>query len=132
LARAPGRETTPLGLDQQQLSPNCHHTAATQSPRLSGDGKTRRVGLSGAVASLVVVVPFVTRGVTGRFVGALLSDPSGRQGDAGLAPAAGLIRSLSGLVGVTHCRPAAAVSLHQTGVTGPYEWNRRISRDACR
>lgn len=37
----------------------------------SGDGKTRRVGLSGAVASLVVAVPRVTRRVTGRFVRAL-------------------------------------------------------------
>jgi hypothetical protein len=77
-------------------------------------------------------VPFVTRRVTGRFVRALLNDPSERQGDAGLAPAAGLIRSLSALVGVTHYRPAAAVSLHQTGVTGPYEWNRRIRGDAYR
>jgi hypothetical protein len=34
--------------------------------RGSGDGKTRRVGLSGAVASLVVAVPCVTRQVTGR------------------------------------------------------------------
>jgi hypothetical protein len=55
------------------------------------------VGLSGAVASLVVVVPFVTRRVTGRLVRAFLNDPSERQGDAGLAPAAGLIRSLSAL-----------------------------------
>ena len=97
-----------------------------------GDGKTGRVGLSGAVASLVVVVPFVTRRVTGRVVRAFLNDPSGRQGDAGLAPAAGLIRSLSARVGVTHYSPAAAVSLHQTGVTGPYEWNRRIRGDARR
>src|SRR5947199_9943055 len=34
----------------------------------SGDGKTRGVGLSGAVASLVVVVLRVTRRVTGRRV----------------------------------------------------------------
>ena len=37
----------------------------------SGDCETRRVGLSGAVASLVVVVPLVTRRVTGRFLRAL-------------------------------------------------------------
>src|SRR6266536_2698806 len=98
----------------------------------SGDCKSRRVGLSGAVASLVVVVPLVTRRVTGRLVRALLNDPSERQGDAGLAPAAGLIRSLSALAGVTHYSPAVAVSLHQTGVTGPYELYRRIRGDACR
>src|SRR5436190_7708160 len=34
----------------------------------SGDCKSLQVGLSGAVASLVVVVPFVTRRVTGRLV----------------------------------------------------------------
>ena len=50
------------------------------------------------------------------------------RGGAGLAPAAGLIRSLSACLGVTHYRPAAAVSLHQTGTTGPYERNRRIGR----
>ena len=33
-------------------------------------------------------------------------------GGAGLAPAAGLIRSLSALLGVTHYSPAAAVSVH--------------------
>jgi hypothetical protein len=32
-----------------------------------------------------------------------------------------LIRSLSALAGVTHYRPAAAVSCAQTGTTGPYE-----------
>jgi len=98
----------------------------------SGDCKSLQVGLSGAVASLVVVVPFVTRRVTGRLVRAFLNDPSERQGDADLAPAAGLIRSLSALAGVTHYSPAAAVSLHQTGVTGPYELYRRIRGDACR
>ena len=72
-------------------------TPAGEVRTRQGIGKTRRVGLSGAVASLVVVVPFVTRRVTGRFVRALLNDPSERQGDAGLAPAAGLIRSLSAL-----------------------------------
>ena len=61
----------------------------------SGDGKTRRVGLSGAVASLVVAVPCVTRRVTGRFVRALGMICPRVCGGAGLAPAAGLIRSLS-------------------------------------
>jgi len=61
----------------------------------SGDGKTRRVGLSGAIASLVVAVPRVTRRVTGRPVRALGMDRPRVRGGAGLAPAAGLIRSLS-------------------------------------
>ena len=61
----------------------------------SGDGKTRRVGLSGAVARLVVAVPCVTRRVTGRFVRALGMICPRVCGGAGLAPAAGLIRSLS-------------------------------------
>jgi len=61
----------------------------------SGDGKTRRVGLSGFVASLVVAVPCVTRRVTGRRVRALGMICPRVCGGAGLAPAAGLIRSLS-------------------------------------
>jgi hypothetical protein len=67
-----------------------------ETPR-SGDGKTRRVGLSGAVASLVVAVPRVTRRVTGRLVCALGMNRPRVRGGAGLAPAAGLIRSLSAL-----------------------------------
>jgi hypothetical protein len=67
-----------------------------ETPR-SGDGKTRRVGLSGAVASLVVAVPCVTRRVTGRRVRALGMIRPRVRGGAGLAPAAGLIRSLSAL-----------------------------------
>jgi hypothetical protein len=39
------------------------------------------------------------------------NDPSGSHGGAGLAPAAGLIRSLSAVVGVTHHSLAAAVSM---------------------
>jgi hypothetical protein len=50
--------------------------------------------LSEAVASLVVAVLLVTRRVTGRLA-CLANDPSEQRGDAGLAPAAGLIRSLS-------------------------------------
>ena len=61
----------------------------------SGDGKTRRVGLSGAIASLVVAVPRVTRRVTGRCVRAFGMICLRVCGGAGLAPAAGLIRSLS-------------------------------------
>ena len=62
---------------------------------ISGDGKTHRVGLSGVVASLVVAVPRVTRRVTGHFVCALGMMCLRVCGGAGLAPAAGLIRSLS-------------------------------------
>jgi hypothetical protein len=65
--------------------------------KLSGDGKTPPVGLSGAVASLVVAVPRVTRRVTGRRVRALGMICPRVRGGAGLAPAAGLIRSLSAL-----------------------------------
>jgi len=43
------------------------------------------------------------------------------RGDAGLVPVAGLIRSLSALVGVTHHSPAARFLCTQTGATGPYE-----------
>jgi hypothetical protein len=53
------------------------------------------------------------------------------RGGAGLAPAAGLIRSLSAFVGVTHHSPAVSLRT-QTGTTGAYERSRRIRRDACR
>jgi hypothetical protein len=53
------------------------------------------VGLSGLIASLVVVVPRVTRQVTGRRLRALRMICLRVCGGAGLAPAAGLIRSLS-------------------------------------
>ena len=63
---------------------------------LSGDGKTRRVGLSGADASLVVAVSCVTGLVSGgRLVCALGMIRLRVRGGAGLAPAAGLIGSLS-------------------------------------
>ena len=68
-----------------------------QSQVPSRDGKTRRVGLSGTVASLVVAVPCVTRQETGRRVRALEMIRLRVCGGAGLAPAAGLIRSLSAL-----------------------------------
>jgi hypothetical protein len=61
----------------------------------SRDCETRRVGLSGVVASLVVAVPRVTRRVTGRVERALGMICPRVRGGAGLAPAAGLIRSLS-------------------------------------
>src|SRR6266545_5656975 len=72
-------------------------TSASEQSRSSWsrDGKTRRVGLSGEVASLVVAVPRVTRRVTGRRVRALGMNCPRVRGGAGLAPAAGLIRSLS-------------------------------------
>ena len=61
----------------------------------SSDCETRRVGLSEAVASLVVAVPHVTHQATGRRVRALRMIRPCARGGAGLAPAAGLIRSLS-------------------------------------
>ena len=70
-------------------------TPAGEVRTRQGIGKTRRVGLSGAVASLVVAVPRVTRQVTGRLVCALGMICPRVCGGAGLAPAAGLIRSLS-------------------------------------
>jgi hypothetical protein len=98
----------------------------------SGDCKSRRVGLSGLVASLVVVVPRVTRRVTGRRVRALGMIRLRVCGGAGLAPAAGLIRSLSALLGVTHYSPAAAVSVH----SDRRHWTLRVKpedqRDGCR
>ena len=87
----------------------------------SRDCETRRVGLSGAVASLVVAVPRVTRQGTGRFGRTLGMICLCEYGDAGLAPAVGLIRSLSALSGVTHHSLAVAVPCTQTGTTGPYE-----------
>ena len=63
--------------------------------RASSDCETRRGCLSGSLASLVVVVPRVTRRVTGRFVCALGMICPRVCGGAGLASAAGLIRSLS-------------------------------------
>ena len=70
-------------------------TRTRETPATSGNGKTRRDGLSGAVASLVVVVPRVTRRVTGRLMRALRMICLRVRGGAGLAPAAGLIRSMS-------------------------------------
>ena len=46
---------------------NPGHVPDMATPAASGDCETRRVGLSGAVASLVFVVPHVTRLGTGRF-----------------------------------------------------------------
>jgi hypothetical protein len=63
----------------------------------SGDCETGWVGLSGVVASLVFVVPHVTRLGTGRFSCALGMICLCERGDAGLVPAVGLIRSLSAL-----------------------------------
>ena len=68
-----------------------------------------------------VAVLLVTRQVTGRRVRALGMIRPGVHGGAGLAPAVGLIRSLSALSGVTHHSPAARFPCTQTGVTGPYE-----------
>jgi hypothetical protein len=106
--------------------------SAQNSQPASGDCKSRWVGLSGFVASLVVVVPRVTRRVTGRRVRALGMIRLRVCGGAGLAPAAGLIRSLSALVGVTHYSPAAAVSVH----SDRRHWTLRVKpedqRHGCR
>jgi hypothetical protein len=78
-----------------------HHPAI--AARVHADGLTHsaqvtvRLGLSGVIASLVVAVPRVTHRVTGRFVRALGMNCLRVRGGAGLAPAAGLIRSLSAL-----------------------------------
>ena len=66
----------------------------------SGDYETSWVDLSGVVASLVVVLLLVIHQVTGRLRVCLGNDSSEQQGGAGLAPAVGLIRSLSTLSGV--------------------------------
>jgi hypothetical protein len=72
-----------------------HLQPASPVMGFSRDGKTRRVGLSRAVASLVVAVQRVTRQVTGRSERAFGMNCLRVRGGAGLAPAAGLIRSLS-------------------------------------
>jgi hypothetical protein len=64
----------------------------------SGVCESRRVGPSGAVASLVVVVSFVTHLASGRGLRALGMNRPSVHGDAGLVPAVGLIRSLSALL----------------------------------
>ena len=66
----------------------------TQGSR-SGVCKSRRVGPSGAVARLVVVVSLVTLQASDRVLCVLGMNRPGVHGDAGLAPAVGLIRSLS-------------------------------------
>jgi hypothetical protein len=57
--------------------------------------ETRWVGPSGAVAGLVSSVSFVTPQASGRFVCAFAMNRPSVHGDAGLAPATGLIRSSS-------------------------------------
>jgi hypothetical protein len=69
--------------------------SSTDDDDSSSDCETGRGGLSGAIASLVVAVPCVTRQVTGRRVRAFGMNCPRVRGGAGLAPAAGLIRSLS-------------------------------------
>ena len=63
----------------------------------SGVCESRLVGPLGAVARVVLSVPFVTRQASGRFRAFAMNRP-GVRGDAGLAPAVGLIRSLSAFV----------------------------------
>src|SRR5437667_81101 len=88
-----------LSQRKRQFDPDVVDAFVSSESRLrwSGVGKTRRVGLSGVVASLVVAVLRVTRRVTGRRVRAFRMIRPRVCGGAGLAPAAGLIRSLSAL-----------------------------------
>src|SRR5512132_1552325 len=67
---------------------------ARSSTPSSGDCKSRRVALSGAVASVVVAVPRVTRRVTGRCMRALGMIRLCVCGDAGLANARGYAEAL--------------------------------------
>jgi hypothetical protein len=77
----------------------------------SSDCETRLVGLSGAVASLVVVVSPVTHQVTGRLVRAFgMIRPGVRRRRSGAR--CWLDQELVRPGGVTHHSPAAAVSLH--------------------
>src|SRR3990170_2852842 len=78
---------------------------------LSGDGKTRRAGLSGVVASLVVAVPCVTRQVTWPPCACLGNGLSARVRRRRSGARCWLDQELVRRTGVTHYRPAAAVSL---------------------
>jgi hypothetical protein len=78
----------------------------------SGVCETRLVGLSGPLPGLVSSVAFVTHLASGRVLCALRMNRPSVRGDAGLAPAVGLIRRLSALSGVTRHRLAARFSLH--------------------
>ena len=64
----------------------------------TGVCETRVVGPSGAVASLVASVPFVTLQALGRVLRALGMIRPCVYGGAGLVPVVGLIRSLSALL----------------------------------
>jgi hypothetical protein len=76
------------------LDSNGSGTAASIA---SGVCESRGVGPSGAVARVVSSVLLVTRQASGHVVCALGMNRPGVHGDAGLAPAVGLIRSLSAL-----------------------------------
>jgi NAD(P)-dependent dehydrogenase (short-subunit alcohol dehydrogenase family) len=67
---------------------------ATTLGDVTGVCESRWVGPSGAVARVVSSVPLVTRQASGRVRAFAMNRPS-VHGDAGLAPAVGLIRSLS-------------------------------------
>src|SRR5215216_2365477 len=66
----------------------------TRSGCIGEHCESRLVGPSGAVARVVSSVSFVTHQASGR-VRAFAMNRPGVHGDAGLAPAVGLIRSLS-------------------------------------
>jgi hypothetical protein len=96
------RDATPHGRSALSLSPTPRsHAPVVRCLQLGGlrcRGKTGLVGLSGADARLVVAVSCVTRQVSGRCVRALGMICPRVRGGAGLAPAAGLIRSSSASV----------------------------------
>jgi hypothetical protein len=101
-----GFRVSKVELEFPRIEPTClyglddrippHFLEPHEPQRNEGLGRgTVRLGLSGVIASLVVAVPRVTHRVTGRFVRALGMNCLRVRGGAGLAPAAGLIRSLS-------------------------------------
>lgn len=74
-----------------------NHAPTDRGIGRSGVCKSRRVGPSGAVARLGVVVSLVTHQASDRVMCVFRMNCPGVHGDAGLAPAVGLIRSLSAL-----------------------------------
>jgi hypothetical protein len=84
------------GLYELRLAARAILIARLRHPA-SGVGKSRTVVPSEVVASLVVVVPRVTRQGFGRFVRVFGMNCPRVRGGAGLASAFGLIRSLSAL-----------------------------------
>ena len=86
----------------------------------------------GCVASLVVVVPRVTRRVTGRLSACLWNDLSACVRRRRSGARCWLDQELVRPLGVTHYRPAAAVSLASDRHHRTLRASRRIESDACR